>query len=63
MDARFEGLSERKRQSRSARTRAGIGVFGVQLYKAVKCYECELKCYKTVEEDSGTRQEIDARES
>ena len=36
MEARFEGLSERKKQSGFEWTRVGIGAFGIQLYKAVK---------------------------
>ena len=33
-----------------------MGIFGIQLHKAVKCHELRLECYRVVEEDSGARQ-------
>ena len=35
-----------------------MGIFGVQLYKAVKCHQFRLECCRIVEEDSGARQEM-----
>ena len=36
LEARCEGLSERKKQSGFEWTRVDIGAFGIQLYKAAK---------------------------